>query len=97
MKNAYAPDEFMQEMAARLALHEVLLEQVFSHLLAGHPEAVQQWKLTGDAIVKVMGSLHQPQDLAGLEDWQVHWMENQRSLGQEMAQRFVDKVALHLS
>lgn len=96
MEASNARDDFLQELSARLALHEVLLTKLFAHQLQGNPNAREQWEAVGAEIVRVMGSLHQPQALAALEDWQAHWMQSQRRMSQEMATRFVQKVARYL-
>ena len=88
-------DAFAQELAARIALHEVLLEKLFATLLGGDPMAHERLATLGDAVVHVMGSLH-PNLSEGAEDWQVHWAQAQRSRGQELARCFVAKVARNI-
>lgn len=84
-------DPFQLELATRAALHGMLLEQLFLHLLEGNPRAKEQWAAVGDGVVKAMGSLSLLVDAA--EDHQVHFLKAQREMGQKVAQEFVQRVA----
>lgn len=87
-------NEFEVELSTRIALHEVLLEHLFAHLLEGNPNARKQWTAVGEGVVRVMGSLSNRG--GDMEDHQAHFLRAQRERGKVLAANFVEKVMKHL-
>ena len=87
------PDNFGLELASRLALHEALLENLYTNLLRKMPQAQERWKDFGDLLVHAMGDLQPPHELQSDEERQ--WLEQQRSASQNLARQFVARVASH--
>ena len=86
--------DFNLELATRIALHEVLLEKAFAHLLQGNPNAHAQWEAVGHVLEHVMATL--PAGEGEMDDYQAQLLHAQRTRGQELAKNFVKKVARNL-
>ena len=87
------PDHFGLEIASRLALHEALLENLYTNLLRKMPEAQERWKGFEALLVQAMGDLQPPRDLQSEEERQ--WLEQQRATAQMLARQFAARVAAH--
>ena len=87
------PDNFGLELASRLALHEALLENLYTNLLRKMPDAPNRWKGFEDLLVHAMGDLQPARDLQSDEERQ--WLEQQRAMSQALARQFVTRVAAH--
>ena len=85
------PDNFGLELASRLALHEALLENLYTNLLRKMPDAQERWKSFEDMLVQSLGELQPPNEMASDEERQ--WLEQQRAASQNLAQQFVARVA----
>ena len=85
------PDNFGLELASRLALHEALLENLYTNLLRKMPDAQERWKSFEDMLVQSLGELQPPSEMASDEERQ--WLEQQRAASQNLAQQFVARVA----
>ena len=81
------PDNFGLELASRLALHEALLENLYTNLLRKMPDAQERWKGFEEMLVHAMGELQS-------ED-EKQWLEQQRAMSQLLAKQFVARVASH--
>ena len=86
-------DNFGLELASRLALHEALLENLYTNLLRKMPEAQERWKGFEALLVQAMGDLQPPRDLQSEEERQ--WLEQQRATAQMLARQFAARVAAH--
>ena len=87
------PETFGLEIASRLALHEALLENLYTNLLRKMPDAQDRWKGFEEMLVHAMGELQPPRELQS-ED-QKQWLEQQRAMSQLLAKQFVARVANH--
>ena len=87
------PDNFGLELASRLALHEALLENLYTNLLRKMPQAQERWKDFEDLLVHAMGDLQPPRELQSEEERQ--WLEQQRAASQNLARQFAARVASH--
>lgn len=87
------PDHFGLEIASRLALHEALLENLYTNLLRKMPDAQERWKGFEDMLVHAMGELQPPRELQSDEERQ--WLEQQRATAQMLARQFTARVADH--
>ncbi|RGE45008.1 hypothetical protein DZC30_11715 [Comamonas testosteroni] len=87
------PDNFGLELASRLALHEALLENLYTNLLRKMPDAQERWKGFEELLVQAMGDLQPPRDLQSEEERQ--WLEQQRATAQMLARQFAARVAAH--
>lgn len=85
------PDNFGLELASRLALHEALLENLYTNLLRKMPEAQERWKDFEEMLIQAMGNLQAPHELQSDEERQ--WLEQQRAASQNLARQFVARVA----
>ena len=74
-------------------MHEFLLEQLSANLALQSTDPQANWREFGDDFIAKMGRPYTNQELTA--DQQA-WVEQQTQLGQELARRFVDKVALRL-
>ena len=87
------PDNFGLELASRLALHEALLENLYTNLLRKMPDAQDRWKGFEEMLVHAMGELQPPRELQSEDEKQ--WLEQQRAMSQLLAKQFVARVASH--
>ena len=87
------PDNFGLEIASRLALHEALLENLYTNLLRKMPDAQERWKGFEDMLVQAMGDLQPPRELQSEDEKQ--WLAQQRATSQLLAKQFVARVASH--
>ena len=85
------PDNFGLELASRLALHEALLENLYTNLLRKMPDAQSRWKSFEDMLVQSLGELQAPQEAPSEKERQ--WLEQQRAVSQDLARQFVARVA----
>ncbi|QXZ08557.1 hypothetical protein KUF54_10680 [Comamonas sp. Y33R10-2] len=85
------PDTFGLEIASRLALHEALLENLYTNLLRKMPDGQQRWKGFEEMLVQAMGDLQAPRELQSEEEKQ--WLAQQRATTQLLARQFVARVA----
>ena len=96
ISNAFAmnpSDNFGLELASRLALHEALLENLYTNLLRKMPDAQERWKGFEDLLVHAMGDLQPPRELQSDEERQ--WLTQQRATAQALARQFTARVASH--
>lgn len=91
MENTHQPDAFTEELAARVALHEVLLVQLFADRLLNRPNSAELLDGVGRAAETVMGSLGEL--VEGMDQAQTEFIRRQRNRGQELARNFFRKVA----
>ena len=87
------PDNFGLELASRLALHEALLENLYTNLLRKMPQAQDRWKDFEEMLVQAMGDLQPAHELQSEEERQ--WLEAQRAASQNLARQFAARVATH--
>ena len=87
------PETVGLEIASRLALHEALLENLYTNLLRKMPDAQERWKGFEEMLVHAMGELQPPRELQSEDEKQ--WLEQQRATSQLLARQFVARVASH--
>ena len=84
-------DNFGLELASRLALHEALLENLYTNLLRKMPDAEARWQTFGQLLEQSLGALQPAQEPRTEEERQ--WLLRQRARSQELAREFTAKVA----
>ena len=82
--------QFIAQLAARVAMHEFLLEQVTANLFNQTPNPATAWAEFGAGFVTKMS---QPWTATTPTPDQLEWLQLQQELGVELAQNFVQKVA----
>lgn len=85
---------FVEELAARMSLHEFLLEQLFANAFIQGDEALARWQVFGEDVVEKMGKPYTTQQ--SLSEDQLKYLERQSSLGADFAERFVQKVSARI-
>ena len=85
------PDSFGLELASRIALHEALLENLYTNLLRKMPDGATRWENFSRQLQDTMGSLQPGSDPQTEEERQ--WLHKHRAYSQELALRFTEKVA----
>ena len=85
------PDNFGLELASRLALHEALLENLYTNLLRKMPDAEARWQTFGQLLEQSLGALQPLEEPRTEEERQ--WLQKQRARSQQLAREFTAKVA----
>ena len=85
------PDNFGLELASRIALHEALLENLYTNLLRKMPDGQHRWESFSRQLEETMASLQPGQDPQTEEEKQ--WLHQHRAYSQQLARQFTEKVA----
>ena len=85
------PYNFGLELASRLALHEALLENLYTNLLRKMPDAEARWQTFGQLLEQSLGALQPLEEPRTEEERQ--WLQKQRARSQQLAREFTAKVA----
>ena len=88
------PDSFGLELASRIALHEALLENLYTNLLRKMPDAGARWESFSRQLDETMATLQPTVDTETEEE--KLWLQKHRAYSQELARQFTAKVAGNL-
>ena len=85
------PDNFGLDLASRLAVHEALLENLYTNLLRKMPDAQERWKNFEELLTNNLKDIQLSQESQTPEERK--WLEMQRDYAQHLAKQFTARVA----
>ncbi|WP_338499923.1 hypothetical protein [Delftia tsuruhatensis] len=92
MSDTYTHEE---RLAARVSMHEFLLEQLFANRFLQGAEPEASWETFSNGFIEKMKTPWSRESITTEEQKQI--FERQRALGVELAERFAEKVAQRIA